>query len=45
MKPSHTSNKITQFAAHFDVLKKYIIILKMCFSENQRDDLQSNNKK
>jgi hypothetical protein len=30
--------------AHFDVLKKYMIILKMCCSVNQIDDLQSSNK-
>ena len=31
--------------AHFDVLKKYIIILEMWCSVNQIDDLQSSNKK
>ena len=45
MKPSYTSNEITYFAAHFDLLNKYMIILKMCFSVNQIDDLQSSNKK
>ena len=45
MKPSYTYNEMTYFAAHFDVLKKYAIILKMCFSVNQIDDLQSDNKK
>ena len=35
MKPSYTSNEMTQFAAH----------LKMCFVVNQIDDLQSSNKK
>ena len=28
---------MTEFAAHFDVLKKYIKFLKMCFSVNQID--------
>ena len=41
MKASYTLNDMTSFAANFDVLKKYMIILKMCFS----DDLQSSNKK
>ena len=36
---------MTKFAAHFNVLKKYMIILKMCFSVNQIDDLQRSNKK
>ena len=31
--------------AHFDVLKKFMIILKMCLSVNQIDDLQRSNKK
>ena len=37
--------KIHTYAAHFNVLKKYLIILKMCFSVNQIDDLPSSNKK
>ena len=45
MKPSYASNEMTQFAAHFDVLKKCMIILKMCFSVNQIDDLQSTSNK
>jgi hypothetical protein len=44
MKPSYTSNEMTWFAAHFDVLEKIMIILKMCFSVKQIDDLQSSNK-
>ena len=38
MKPSYTLNEMTYFEAHFDALKKYVIILKMCFSVNQIDD-------
>ena len=45
MKPSYTLNEMTQYAAHFDVSKKYMIILKICFSVNQIDDLQSIDKK
>ena len=44
IKSSYTSNEMTLYAAHFDVLKKYTIILKMCCSVNQIDDLQSSNK-
>jgi hypothetical protein len=32
------------FLAHFDVIKKYMILLKVCFSVNHIDDLQSSNK-
>ena len=45
MKLSYTSNEMTKFAAHIDVLKKYMMILKMCCSVNQIDDLQNSNKK
>ena len=45
MKPPYNISKITLFAAHFDVLNKYMVILKLCFSVNQIDDLQSINKK
>ena len=31
MKPSYPSSEMTWFVAHFDVLKKYLIILKLCF--------------
>ena len=41
----YTSNEMTYFAAHFDILKKYMITLKMCFSGNQIDDLQSTSNK
>ena len=44
-KPSHTLNEMTQFVTHFDVLKKYMVILKMCYSVNQIDGLQRSNKK
>ena len=44
MKPSYTSNEMTKFVAHFYVLKKYMIILKMCCSVNQIDDLHKSNK-
>ena len=44
MKQSYT-HEMTLFAAHFDVLKKYMIILKMCCSVNQIDDLQRSDKK
>ena len=43
--PSYTSNEMTLVVSHFDVLKKYMIIMKMCFSVNQIDYLQSTNKK
>ena len=33
---------MTKFEAQFDVLKKYMIILKICLSANRIDDLQSN---
>ena len=45
MKPSYTLNEMTQFVTHFDVLKKYMVILKMCYSVNQIDGLQRSNKK
>ena len=44
MKPSYTLNEMTQFVTHFDVLKRYRVILKMCCSVNQIDDLQTSNK-
>ena len=44
MKQSYNSNEMTQIGAHFDVLKKYMIILKTFFSVNQIYDLQSSNK-
>ena len=44
MKPSYTLNEMTQFVTHFDVLKKYMVILKMCCSVSQIDDLQTSNK-
>ena len=43
MRPSYTLNE-TLFEAHFDVLKKDMTTLKMCFSVNQFDALQSSNK-
>ena len=45
MKPSYTSNEMTLVVAYFDALKMNMIILKMCFSIKQIDDLQSSNKK
>ena len=36
---------MSHYAARFNLLKKYMIILKMCFSVNQIDDLPSSNKK
>ena len=36
------SNEMTSFAAHINVLQCF---LKICFSLNQIDDLQSSNKK
>ena len=45
MKPSYTLNETTDFATHFDVLKKYMIIFKMHFSVDQIGDLYSSNGK
>ena len=45
MKLSYTSNEMTEFATHFDVLRNYMIVLKKCISVNQIDYLQSSNKK
>ena len=41
VKSSYTLNEMKWFAAYFDVLKRFMRILKMCFSVNQIDDLQS----
>ena len=38
-------NEITKFAEHFDVLEKFMLILKICIFVNQIDGLQSSNKK
>ena len=45
MKPSYTSNEMTQYVAHFDVSKKKIYddFENIC-PINQIDDLQSSNK-
>ena len=43
MKSSYTSNEMKKFAAHFDVLEKLMIILKMRFFVNQIDGLLSSN--